>query len=66
LVKSFVKINGYVACTPDFVDQPKVFTGASDLMTRVFGENGRHARSAIGQNVLPLDTPVEVEGIFEV
>lgn len=65
-VKSVVKINGYVACTDQFSEQPQVINGVSDLMTEVFEERGRHARSAIGQNALPLGTPVEVEGIFEI
>ena len=65
-IKSVVKINGYVACTDHFSDQPQVINGVSDLMTEVFEDKGRHARSAIGQNALPLGTPVEVEGIFEI
>ncbi|MEE8279615.1 MAG: RidA family protein, partial [Alphaproteobacteria bacterium] len=56
----------FVNSMPDFTDQPKVMNGASDLMTEVFGESGRHARAAIGVNTLPLGVAVEVEGIFEI
>ena len=65
-VKRCVKVEGYVSSTGDFTDQPKVLNGASDFMFRVFGEAGRHARTAVGVNVLPLDSPVEVSFIFEV
>jgi enamine deaminase RidA (YjgF/YER057c/UK114 family) len=58
-----VKLTGYVACDPDFYDQPKVMNGASMMLSYVFGEAGRHARAAIGVNVLPLNSPVEVEMI---
>jgi len=61
-----VKISGFVASAQDFAEQPKVVNGASDLMFEVFGEAGRHARAAIGVNVLPLNSPVEIEFIFEV
>lgn len=65
-VKSVVKINGYVACADNFFSHPQVINGASDLFARVFAPNGVHARSAVGQNSLPQNTPVEVEGIFEI
>jgi len=65
-VKQCIKVNGSVASAPDFTDQPKVLNGASDLLFGVFGEAGRHARAAIGVNVLPLDSPVEIEFIFEI
>lgn len=65
-VKQCVKINGTVASAPHFTDQPKVVNGASDLIFEVFGEAGLHARAAVGVNVLPLDSPVEIEFIFEV
>jgi enamine deaminase RidA (YjgF/YER057c/UK114 family) len=65
-VKRCVKITGYVASAPDFTEQPKVLNAASDLMFEIFGEAGRHARAAIGVNVLPLNFPVEIEFIFEV
>ncbi len=61
-----VKLAGFVNSMPDFTDQPQVMNGASDLMTEVFGESGRHARAAIGVNTLPLGVAVEVEGIFEI
>lgn len=61
-----VKLLGFVACTPDFTDPPKVVNGASDLMVEVFGDAGRHARSAIGAPALPLGVAAEVEGIFEI
>jgi enamine deaminase RidA (YjgF/YER057c/UK114 family) len=65
-VKRCVRISGFVASAGEFTGQPKVINGASDLMFEVFGEAGRHARSAVGVNVLPLDSPVEIEFIFEV
>ncbi len=66
LVKRVVKLVVFVASTPDFTGQPGVANGASELLGEVFGEAGRHARSAVGVPVLPLDTPVEVEMIVEV
>ena len=65
-VKGCVKITGYVNSTNTFIDQPKVINGASDLISKVFGDNGKHTRAAIGVNSLPLDAAVEVEGIFEI
>lgn len=65
-VKRCVKITGYVASAPDFIEQPKVLNAASDLMFEIFGETGRHVRAAVGVNVLPLNSPVEIEFIFEV
>ncbi|MBX7513781.1 RidA family protein [Qipengyuania sp. GH38] len=62
-VEQIVKLGGFVASTPDFTDQPKVVNGTSDLMFEVFGEAGRHARSAVGVPVLPLDAAVEVDAI---
>jgi enamine deaminase RidA (YjgF/YER057c/UK114 family) len=61
-----VKVVGFVASSPGFTGQPAVVNGASDLLGEVFGEAGRHARSAVGVAVLPLDAPVEVELIVEV
>ena len=61
-----LKLNGFVNCTGDFGDQPKVINGASDLMVEVLGENGRHARAAVGSSALPFGVAVEVEGIFEI
>ena len=60
------KVGAFVNCTPEFNDQPQVVNGASELLGEVFGEAGRHARSAVGVAVLPLDAPVEVELIVEV
>jgi enamine deaminase RidA (YjgF/YER057c/UK114 family) len=65
-VKRIVKVVGFVASAPDFTGQPQVINGASQLLAEVFGDAGRHARSAVGMAVLPLDTPVEVELIAEV
>jgi len=56
---------GFVASAPSFTGQPGVINGASDLLGEIFGEAGIHARSAVGIAVLPLDSPVEVEFIFE-
>jgi enamine deaminase RidA (YjgF/YER057c/UK114 family) len=60
-VNRVLRLVGYVASSPDFVDQHKVVNGASDLLSAVFGELGRHARSAVGVSALPLGVPVEVE-----
>ena len=65
-VKRVVKLLGMVNCTEDFKDQPKVMNGASDLLVEVFGEAGRHARSAVGMQALPNQIPVEIEMILEV
>lgn len=65
-VKRCVRISGFVASAGDFTGQPGVINGASDFMFEVFGEAGRHARSAVGVNVLPVESPVEIEFIFEV
>lgn len=65
-VKRVVKVLGMVNCTPDFTDQPKVINGCSDLLVAVFGENGKHARSAVGMNALPGNITVEIEIIVEV
>ncbi|MCC0019005.1 MAG: RidA family protein, partial [Rhodobiaceae bacterium] len=60
-----VKLVGFVNSAPDFTEQPKVINGASDLMVDVFGDKGRHARSAVGVAALPLGVSVEVEAVFE-
>ncbi|WP_229400859.1 RidA family protein [Micromonospora okii] len=65
-VVKIVKLGGFVASAPGFTGQPGVVNGASDLLGAVFGEAGRHARSAVGVAELPLDAPVEVELIVEV
>jgi enamine deaminase RidA (YjgF/YER057c/UK114 family) len=65
LVTQVVKLGGFVNCTPEFSDQPKVINGASDLIAEAFGENGKHARFAVGAPSLPMGVAVEVDGIFE-
>jgi enamine deaminase RidA (YjgF/YER057c/UK114 family) len=65
-VKRVVKVLGMVNCTDDFKDQPKVINGCSDLMFAIFGEAGKHARSAIGVPALPNQIPVEIEMVLEI
>jgi enamine deaminase RidA (YjgF/YER057c/UK114 family) len=65
-VRRVVKVVGFVASAPHFTGQPGVVNGASELLGEVFGDAGRHARSAVGVAVLPLDAPVEVEVVVEV
>ena len=65
-VKRIVKVLGMVNCTEDFKDQPKVINGYSDLMVEIFGDKGKHARSAVGMYALPAGIAVEVEVIVEV
>lgn len=65
-IRRIVKVTGFVASAPGFTGQAQVVNGASELLLEVFGEAGRHARSAVGMAVLPLDAPVEVELIAEV
>ena len=65
-VARVVKLVGFVNCTPEFGDQPKVVNGASDLMAEVFGDKGKHARSAVGVASLPFGVAVEVEAILEI
>jgi enamine deaminase RidA (YjgF/YER057c/UK114 family) len=65
-VKRVVKLLGMVNAVPEFGDQPKVINGCSDLMVEVFGEKGRHARSAVGMGSLPGQITVEIEAIFEI
>ncbi|WP_064092161.1 RidA family protein [Rossellomorea aquimaris] len=64
-IKRIVKILGFVNSTEDFIDQPKVMNGASDLLVEVFGDRGRHARSAVGMAQLPGGTAIEIEMIVE-
>ncbi|HEY3904677.1 MAG TPA: RidA family protein [Streptosporangiaceae bacterium] len=64
-IKRIVKVVGFVSSAPDFTAQAQVINGASELLIEVFGEAGRHARSAVGMAVLPLNTPVEVELVAE-
>lgn len=65
-IKRCVKLNGYVASAADFTEQPKVLNAASDFLFEIFGESGRHARSAVGVSVLPLNSPIEIDFIFEI
>ncbi|MCX2563250.1 RidA family protein [Acetobacter thailandicus] len=65
-VKRVVRLGGFIACTPEFTNHAAVMNGASDLAVKVFGDAGRHARSTVGVPSLPLDAPVEVEGMFEI
>ncbi|MET0251203.1 MAG: RidA family protein [Novosphingobium sp.] len=65
-VERIVRLGAFVASTPDFTDQPKVANGASELMVALFGEAGRHARSAVGVPVLPLGAAVEIDAIVAV
>ena len=65
-VKQVVKLLGMVNCGPEFVDQPKVINGASDFLVKVFGDRGKHARSAVGMIALPLNIAVEIEMIVEI
>lgn len=64
-IKRIVKLLGFVNCTEDFTEQPKVMNGASDLLVALFGERGKHARSAVGMAQLPNNTAVEIEMIIE-
>ena len=65
-IKNCIKITGFVNSTEDFIDQPKVINPASETLTAVFGEKGKHARAAISSNSLPLGVAVEIDAIFEV
>jgi len=64
-IKSCIKLTGFVNSTDDFIDQPKVINGASDLVTSIFGDAGMHTRAAVSTNSLPLGVSVEVDAIFE-
>ncbi|HKJ74077.1 MAG TPA: RidA family protein [Alphaproteobacteria bacterium] len=65
-VTRVVKLGGFVNCTETFSQQPQVINGASDLMVEIFGDAGRHSRSAVGVSNLPMNVAVEVDGIFEI
>jgi enamine deaminase RidA (YjgF/YER057c/UK114 family) len=65
-IKRVVKLGGFVNAAPNFVDIPQVINGCSDLMVEVFGEAGKHARSAVACPTLPLGVAVEVDGVFEI
>jgi enamine deaminase RidA (YjgF/YER057c/UK114 family) len=64
-IKSCIKLTGYVNSTEDFIEQPKVINGASDLIVSIFGDAGMHTRAAVSANSLPLGVLVEVDAIFE-
>ena len=64
-IKSCIKLTGFVNSTDDFVEQPKVINGASDLIAEIFGDAGMHTRAAVSTNSLPLGVSVEVDAIFE-
>ena len=64
-IANCIKLTGYVNSTNEFVDQPKVINAASELISAVFGENGKHTRAAISVNSLPLGAAVEIDAIFE-
>ncbi|HKU50498.1 MAG TPA: RidA family protein [Nitrososphaera sp.] len=64
-ISRIVKVTGFVNCEPTFTEHPKVINGASDLLVKVFGDSGRHARAALGMSSLPLDSAVEVELVAE-
>ena len=65
-VKNCIKITGFVNSSDNFIDQPKVINGASELLVKIFEENGKHSRAAVSVNSLPLGAAVEIEAIFEV
>ena len=65
-IKNCIKITGYVNSTDNFIDQPKVINPASETLSSVFGDNGKHARAAVSTNSLPLGAAVEIDAIFEV
>ena len=62
---SFVKLTGFVNCQDNFTDQPKIINGASDMLVDIFGDQGRHARVAVGSNALPLGIAVEIDAIVQ-
>ncbi|MFD1556709.1 RidA family protein [Paraburkholderia silviterrae] len=66
LLSRVVRLSAFVACVPGFYDQPAVVNGASDFLVKILGEKGKHARSAIGVSALPLNSPLEIEGVFEI
>ena len=64
-ISSCIKLTGFVNSSDEFIDQPKIINGASELISAVFGENGKHTRAAISVNSLPLGVSVEIDAIFE-
>ena len=65
-IKNCIKITGFVNSTDNFIDQPKVINPASEILSKVFGSNGKHARAAVSTNSLPLGVAVEIDAIFEI
>ncbi len=65
-IKSCIKLTGYVNSTEEFIDQPKVINGASDVISKILGKIGEHTRAAVSVNSLPLGVTVEIDGIFEI
>jgi enamine deaminase RidA (YjgF/YER057c/UK114 family) len=65
-IKRVVKVTGFVTCDPSFADHSKVINGASDLLVKIFGDKGKHARAAVGVSGLPLNSSVELEVIAEI
>ena len=63
---SFLKLGGFVNCNDNFYDQPKVINGASDLLVKIFGDQGKHARFAVGSNALPMNISVEIDAIIKI
>ncbi len=63
-IREVVQVRGFVACTPEFAEHPKVLNGASDLLVEIFGEAGRHTRAAVGCSSLPVNVPVEIDFLF--
>jgi len=64
-LKEFIKIGGFVNCNSNFINHPKIINGASDLLVKIFGEQGKHTRFAVGSNSLPLDISVEIDAIIK-
>ena len=62
----FLKLGGFVNCKDDFYDEPKIINGASDLLVKIFGDQGRHARFAVGSNALPMNISVEIDAIIKI
>lgn len=65
-IRRCVRLNGYIASAPNFTEQPKILNAASEMLLNIFGEAGRHTRTAIGVSVLPLNSPLEIDFIFEI
>ena len=63
---NFLKLGGFVNCNRDFVDQPQIINGASDLLVKIFGEQGKHSRFAVGSNSLPMNISVEIDAIIKI